>query len=155
MIKEKVAQNIEKARQGRALWIDVASKCAASNEDYVILFPGAYDDWAHYGALYLDDFLAAKNSERAVVLYHDEKIRESLKICSAKAEAVYFSREDAEKIMAFYNLYQFAGNLVIFSPNEPAGRNGGALVGKKGITVEEVAVLGIYGLKTLKGGGDE
>ena len=146
MVKEDVLRKIEEAEKGRALWIALIEKHKINDHDQVILFPSVYDEWAYYGALYLDDFLLSRNSQRAIVLCHDEKIKECVQKHSEKPEILHFSRQDAESLMALYSLYLFTDNLTIFSPNEPAGRNGNDLVGIKGITVEEVAAFTLYRL---------
>ncbi len=46
--------------------------------------------------------------------------------------------------MKFYSLYMFTDRLVIASLDEPDGRNGERMVGKKGITVGEIFPIGVY-----------
>ena len=46
--------------------------------------------------------------------------------------------------MQFYCLYEFNKKFIVASLDEPYGRNGMALVGKKGTTKEEAFVMGVY-----------
>ena len=149
MVKEDVLRRIDEAKQGRELWIDLIETYGINNNDQVILFPSEYDEWAYYGAVHLDRFIKTFGYKRAIALCHDEKIMDCIREHSINPEIHHFSREKAEKLMAFYSLYLFTDNLIIFSPNEPAGRNGNALVGKKGITVEDVVVYTLYRLNKL------
>ena len=149
MTKDDVLHRIEAAEKGRRLWIDLVERHKIKDQDQVVLFPSSYNQWAYYGALYLDDFLRARNSVRAIILCYDEKIKEWIQERSKKLEIVPFSREDAEKLMALYSLYLFADNLTIISPNEPMGRNGNDLIGVRDVTVEEVVVRLMFKLPEI------
>lgn len=46
--------------------------------------------------------------------------------------------------MQFYCLYEFDKRFICASLDEPNGRNGSALIGKRGTTVEEIFVIGVY-----------
>jgi len=151
MQKEDVLRRIEEAEKGRLLWLDLVEKHKIKDHDQVVLFPSGYDEWAYYGALYLDDFLFSRDSTRAIVLCHDEKIKQCILKYSQNPEIIHFSREEAEKIITLYGLYLFTDNLTIFSPVEPAGRNGKNFVAIKGVTIEEVAALTLYRLVKIKG----
>ena len=148
--KEDVLRRIDEAEKGRQLWLGLVEKHKIKDHDQVILFPSFYDEWAYYGALYLDDFLRSRDAKRAIVLYHDERIKDCVIKHSEKPEILFFPREEAEKIIALYSLYLFTDNLTIFSPSEPAGRNGNDYIGKNGITIEEVAALMLYKLQKIK-----
>lgn len=150
MLKDDVLNKIKDAEAGRELWLSLVEKHSIKDGEYVVLFPGAYDDWAYYGALYLDDFLKFKASGRALALCFDDEVRRCVASLSQKSEILEFSREDAERLIAFYSLYMFTDSLIILSPDKPAGRNGTGIVGVKGVTVEEIVAIGIYGIKELK-----
>ncbi|MCL2698895.1 MAG: hypothetical protein FWE68_01135 [Defluviitaleaceae bacterium] len=150
MVEKSVVKSIEQAKRGRELWLELVKRHNIANGDYVILFPATSamdDEWNRYGALYLDAFLDANNSNRALALCCDEKTAACVTRHSKKAEPIAVSREDSENLTALYNLYMFTNNLIIFSPDEPTGRRGSAIAGKKEITFEEVAAIGVYGLK--------
>ena len=146
MTKNDVLRKIEEAEKGRQLWIDLVEKNKIKDQDQVVLFPLPYDEWAYYGALYLDDFLKTRNSERAIILCYDERIKKRFLEHSHNLELIHFSKEDAKKLLALYSLYLFTDNLTIFSPDEPAGRNGTKLVGIKGVTVEKAVARTLYKL---------
>ena len=150
MITEDVLRRIAEAEEGRKLWINLIEKCMIGDNDQVVLFPASYDQWAYYGALYLDDFLKEKHSERAIILCHDERIKECVLACSNKAEIIDFSVDESQKIIALHSLFLFTDNLTIFSPIEPGGKNRNDLIGIKGVTMEEIAALTLYGLKKTK-----
>jgi len=150
MLKEDVVSRIEEAEKGRQSWLNLVEKYEIKNHDQVILFPSAYDDWTYFGALYIDDFLYSRDSTRAIVLCHDEKIKDCVQRFSTNSEVIHFTRKDAEKLLALYSLYLFTDNLTILSPTEPTGRNGNSFAGTRGVTIEEVVAVTLYRLKKYK-----
>ena len=62
------------------------------------------------------------------------------------ADVVSLSQEQIEMLIQFYQLYEFAPNIVIASLKCPAGRMGEKLIGKKGLTADEVVRGIVYSL---------
>lgn len=149
--EEILEENIRKANEGRKLWLDVCKKYELSDDDYVILIPSLNKEYNYYGLLYLNEFRKKVKAEKIIILTYDERVKRSAKIFLNKIyDICNFSRESAELLMKFYCLYMFTDKLVIISLEEPEGRNGMQLIGKKGITLEEVMAIGVYGLKEFK-----
>jgi hypothetical protein len=57
---------------------------------------------------------------------------------------VYCPRKKAEELMQFYCLYNFDRRFFCASLDEPYGRNGSRIIGARGITAEEIFVIGVY-----------
>ncbi|AGF58317.1 hypothetical protein B0P06_003368 [Clostridium saccharoperbutylacetonicum] len=150
-IRQILEQNINKAQEGRNLWIEICNKYKLGDEDYVILMPSLNAEYNYYALLHLSEFIDRVRAEKIIILTYDENVKKIGKMFSNKICDIYdFSREEAEYLMKFYCLYMFTDKLIIISLEEPEGRNGRQLIGKKGITLEELIAIGIYGLKECK-----
>lgn len=113
----------------------------------ICLIPSSEGKYVNASLLYLDQMLRVQGYDSAVILTVPD---------IKKAEAALFSdkilfvkrirRKTAERIMQFYCLYDFDERLIVCSLEEPAGRQALGLVGKNGITEEEVFVTGVYGI---------
>lgn len=145
--KNIVLKNIIKAYKGRKIWIKLLKSYGLTDKHYVVLMPSLNRDYNYYALLYLDKFLEKENAEGALILTYDENVKKCARMFSGKIiDVADFSREKAELLMKFYCLYQFTYRLIIASLEEPEGRDGLNLVGKKGITIEEIIAVGLYGL---------
>jgi hypothetical protein len=140
--------NIKKAYAGRAIWLDIVKKYNLSEKDYVILMPSLSREYNYYGLLYFDQFMKHAKADRGIILTSDERVVKTASLFSENiADVVEFSQKKAELLMKFYCLYMFTDKLVIISLEEPEGRSGLQLVGKKNMTLEEIMAIGVYGLK--------
>ncbi|NRT73710.1 hypothetical protein [Clostridium beijerinckii] len=150
-LKRIIDKNIEKASKGRQIWIKILEKYGIGDGDYIILMPSLNNEYNYYTLLHLNEFINKVNAKRIILLTHDSVVKKVAKLFSNKIyDILYFSREDAECVMKFYCLYKFTDSLIIASLDEPEGRNGKSLIGKNGITLEEVIAIGVYGLKEYK-----
>ena len=52
--------------------------------------------------------------------------------------------------MQLYCLYEFNKKFICASINEPQGRNGSVLIGKRGTTKEEIFAMGVYRLYPIQ-----
>lgn len=138
----------EKAQRGRELWLELVEKYNIDDATFVVLLPDTNREANCCAMKYLDMFLKQKYAKKALVLSHDEWVKnEGMKLTDS-AEYVEFDRESAEALMQFYCLYEFAPNLVIASLTEPSGRLGEMLVGHKepALSYEEVFKAVVYRL---------
>ena len=89
--------------------------------------------------------LKSRKYKNAVILTHDPAVKKCAPLFSKNIlRVVDFSRKKAERLMQFYCLYEFDKRFTVASLDEPNGRNGSALIGKRGTTVEEIFVIGVY-----------
>lgn len=150
-LKEILEKDIEKAYKGRQLWIELRDKHQWGDGDYVILMPSDDKECNYYSLLYLNSFINQNKGQRAYLLTCDEGVKRNAARFSDKiCDIIDFSRESAECLMKFYSLYTFTDKLIIASLNEPEGRSGLRLIGKKGLSVEEIVAIGIYGLRKFE-----
>lgn len=137
-----------KAYEGRQIWLDLTGKYGVDDATFVVLLPGTNRKENECAMKYLDAFLAQKYAKKALVLSHDEWVKaEGMKL-TQKAQYVSFDRKNAECLMQFYCLYEFAPNIIIASLTEPSGRLGEKLVGHKdpALSYEEVFKAVVYRL---------
>lgn len=147
-LKQKLNESIEKAYNGRKLWLDIFEKYKLSDRDYVILMPSLNSEYNYYALLHLDEFVRKVKAEKIIILTYDDRVQSTGKLFTNRIHDIcYFSRENMELLMKFYCLYMFTDKLIIVSLEEPEGRSGKQLIGKKGITLEEIIAIGIYGLE--------
>lgn len=149
-IDKILGENIKLASLGRSLWISFIENYKLGDRDFVLLMPSANRDYNYYSLLYINQFIQEKKADKVYILTFDEKVKKSYHLFSDKTEVVHFSREDARKLMKFYSLYMFTDKLIIASLDEPEGRTGIQLIGKKGITLEEIIAVGVFGLREFR-----
>ncbi|MBE5946733.1 MAG: hypothetical protein E7259_07330 [Lachnospiraceae bacterium] len=138
----------EKAQKGRLLWLELVEKYNIDDATFVVLLPDTNRRDNECAMKYTDAFLTQKYAKKALVLSHDEWVRNEGMKLTGNAEYVEFDRESAKALMQFYCLYEFAPNLVIASLTEPSGRLGEKLVGHKepALSYEEVFKAVVYRL---------
>ena len=145
MTEQQIGQKIDRAAQGRLIWLELKEKCAFDEDTFVILFPQAGTMCNAYVMQYLPAFIKKTGAGRLVLLSHDEKVLNEGPDTDIRIQTQFLSREDAQKIMDYYTLQMFTDKLVIASLEEPEGRSGGNLIGVKHITEEETVAIGIVG----------
>lgn len=143
-MKLQLYKNLFKAYQGWWRWHKICKKYRLGNTA-VILMPSEDRDNNFHALLYLDELLKRRGWEDAVVLSCDEvSVKSAEYLAKNLKKAAYISRKHAEQIMQYYCLYEFDSRLIVASLDEPSGRNASSLIGKKGVTVEELVAIGIY-----------
>lgn len=139
------------AWQGRRDWLQFVERVRFGERDYAILFPSQNRVWNDLALLYADDFAASVKAERLFLLTHDEEIENNCRQLShSVTEVIPYSREQAVRLMKFYSLYMFTDQLIIASLNEPDGRDGERIVGRKGISIDEVFAIGVYRMQRFE-----
>lgn len=139
-------ERIELARRGRELWLSLVEEFHIDNSMQVILLPDTKREHNVPAVKYLNKFLEKKYAKKAIVLTHDEWVLGCSDDVEDNIDIIYFSREDAQALIQFYCLYEFATNFVIASLVEPCGRLGNGLLNKGDITPEEIFLATVYGL---------
>ena len=113
----------------------------------VILLPSQNLRYNYAALRYVDQMLERHNYNNAIFLTVDPVVKKTAELFSKNILAVEpISRKKAERLMQFYCLYEFDPRFVVASLEEPNGRNAVGLIGKNGITVEELIAIGVYQL---------
>lgn len=144
-VKSQLHKNLISSYKGWWQWHKVIKAKGIGGSTAVILLPSCDKEINHLALLYLDDMLKSRKHENAVILTHDPAVKKCAELFSKNIlRIVSFSRRNAENLMQFYCLYEFDKRFTVASLDEPNGRNGSALIGKRGTTVEEIFVIGVY-----------
>lgn len=144
-VKRQLYRNLVRAYQGWWQWVRINRIKGVGADTAVVLLPGKDAGENYMALLYLDEMLKARRYRNAVVLTHDKGAEKSAPLFSSNIlKTVHFSRKKAEQLMQYYCLYEFNKRFIVASLDEPNGRNGSALIGKRGTTREEIFVIGVY-----------
>ena len=144
-VKRQLYLNLISAYKGWWQWHKIVRSKGVEGNTAVILLPSRDTEINHLALLYLDTMLKSRKYKNAVILTHDPAVKKCAALFSKNIlKVVPFSRKNAEHLMQFYCLYEFDKRFIVASLDEPNGRNGSALIGKRGTTVEEIFVIGVY-----------
>ncbi len=150
-MKKLLKKNINKCYYGAYIWHSLLKKHPEIASTAVILLPDSDNDCNYYAMLYINEFLNSQNFNNAVILTTDKRIKEVYGLFSDRIISVIpFSDKKTKYLMQYYTLYEFDRRLIVASLDKPYGRNGSSLVGLKGLTKEEVFVMGVYRLYPFK-----
>jgi len=137
---------IEAAKEGRKKWLSLVEQYKIDNSRYVILLPGTERMYNAPALSYLAKFLGRRGIKRAFVFSFDPWVMvQKEKYCNI-ADIVFCGEKDMKNLIQFYCLYEFAPNIAIASLEEPPGRLGKGLIGKKGLSPEEVFAGIVYSI---------
>lgn len=127
-------------------WYRLCKETGADSYTALILIPSDLVI-AHYALLYLERFLTVHSYKNAVVVSTDMRILQRTKEFSGRILSVRrISERQESDLIQFMCLYKADKRLICASLDIPKGRNGSRLVGKKGVSMEEVFAVGVYGL---------
>lgn len=143
-VRCQMYRNLFAAYRGWWQWHKISKKKDVQ-KTAVVLLPSCDAKINYLALLYLDSLLKSSGQDNAIILTHDSAVQKSAQLFSQKILRVMpFSRKKAEDLMQFYCLYEFDKRFVIASLDEPNGRKGSVLIGKRGTTQEEIFVIGVY-----------
>ena len=143
-MKRQLYLNLISAYRGWWQWHKIVKKRDVGNTA-VVLLPDCDREINLLALLYLDAMLKARKHKDAIILTHDPVVQRCAHLFSHNIlRVIPFSRKKAEHLMQFYCLYEFDKRFIVASLDEPNGRNGSRLIGKRGTTKEEIFVIGVY-----------
>ena len=143
-VKIRLYKNLIKAYVGWWHWFWICRTKGFGNTA-VVLIPGEDKEISYLSLLYLDQMLDSRKHDNAIILTHDSVVIKAAPLFSERIlKAKYFSRKKTEALMQFYCLYEFNKKFICASIDEPTGRNGQQLIGKRNVTKEEIMVIGVY-----------
>lgn len=143
-VKRQLYRNLFASYCGWWQWHKITKRKNISNSA-VVLLPSCEREINLLALLYLDSMLKSRQYVNAIILTCDPVVQKSARLFSNNIiDVISFSRKKAENLMHYYCLYEFDERFIVASLDEPNGRNGSALIGKKGTTKEEIFVIGVY-----------
>lgn len=125
---------------GRKLWLKLVEDYNINMSQYVIIMPGKRREYKEAAILNLPAFLKSRKASLAYVISSDEWDMPDNVI------PIRLEEKEIGQLVQLYCLYEFAPNVVIASLSEPSGRMGDKLVGKMGLTMDEVFAGIVYSL---------
>lgn len=146
-MSEKFKERISTAKKGRELWLSLVEQYQIENSHYVIVLPSCGAIYNEPAIQELPRFLKKRGIKKAFVLTSDDNVL-NRKIAYDEIEVVFVEMlmSDLKALVQFYNLYEFSPNVIIGSLEEPSGRMGKQLIGKKNLSSEEVFAGIVYSL---------
>ena len=139
-------QRIRQAKSGRTYWMNFVKKYNIDNTKYVLILPETQHNYNESALKNLPDFLKKRGIKQAYILSYDPYVIAQNEKVSDQITIVVASEEEIQNLIQLYCLYEFAPNVLIGSLQEPSGRKGSALIGKKGLSAEEVFAGVVYSL---------
>jgi len=147
-LRYELDAQLERAAQGRLLWLKLVEHNDLQLDDYVFLFPSGQKKESYYGLLYLNQFIEKKKANRIFVITDDEIVFQAAEHFTTNISIKFlYTSEEIDSIVDFYRLYKFTGQLIIVATNRLPGRTLSQLLGIHGITVEELIAVGVYQLR--------
>lgn len=112
----------------------------------VICFSSDNNEYNWWGLLYMQSYCMKHEKKRVIVVTKDPTVAKSAKMfCKNIVKVNLFTETQVNNIIDLYELYDFSSrHLIVVDLERPYGRKGTALVGKRGITVEDMISVGIY-----------
>ena len=139
-------RRVYSAIQGWQIWRKILKKYRPTNS-VVMLFPSTDHRCNYHALLYLEQLLEQTGSNSAVLVSVDPNVIAVAHVFSQNVKgSMQISREQAEKLLCYYNMDFFDRRMVVCSLNEPYSRCADKLIGVNGTTVGEIMVLGVFGL---------
>lgn len=149
-ISELLEKKIQKAKKGRNYWLSLKKDIQLSDNTYIIMFPDVKTKCNYYVLKHLDKFAEKKKCDHFLFLSSDEGIKKQAeKLVSTPYKMILCNETDIDGLICYYMMQMFTEHLIIASLEKPDGRNGKNIIGVNGITEEEVAAIGILGLKEI------
>ena len=136
-------RQIYAAYRGRRLWAGLERKYDVDQGMYVVLMP---EDDAELNAValgHVEDLVADRRARGVVVVHSGAAPQRSAGI--AGIESWTGRRIDA--LIAFYELHNFSDRLLIVSLTKPFGNGLHRLLGRQGVTKEDLVCLGCFRLR--------
>lgn len=147
-LKIEKCKLIKKTYWGWYIWHKIVKKYHLKKDNSktaVVLMPKSDYENSYYALLYLDRMLYLRNFSSAIVLTEDSLITAAAKeMCQSLLAVERISEKESDALLQYYSLLNFDIRFLAASLTEPSGRNGKALVGVNGITVEELVAIGVY-----------
>lgn len=145
-IRGQLFRHLIRCYQGWWYWHRIVRRRTVSNTTAVVLLPAVhYNKDSYYALLHLDEMLPTRGFDKAIILSVDPVAAKAAPLFSQNIqETLLISRKKAEHLMQYACLLTFDLRFIIASMDEPVGRKGETLVGKRGLTWEEVFCVGVY-----------
>lgn len=145
-IKRQLLENVFSCYRGWWLWHQIC-KTQGIGDTAVILIPKGDRESGYFALAYLDCLLKRRGWKNAILLSPDHLLLKCAECFSNNILAVRLLKSGQEEdLLQLACLYRFDNRFICASIDRPEGRNGSSLIGKKGLTKEEIFAVGVYGI---------
>jgi hypothetical protein len=129
---------------GRSMWLRLKRKYDVDDGVYVLLMPEDDEELNEQALSHIDDLVRHRRARGVVILTDNAHIKTNARAYSAKIlDVCPCSPAQADKLLAFYEFYNFLERLLVVSTTKPFGRGLYKAQGVNGITKEDLVCLGI------------
>lgn len=139
------------ANKGRRIWKKYNKRYdIEARGDYLVLLPSCEDEYNRHFFNYIDKCFEPR--KRIVILAADPKIEKIAPLYERRNELIvcHIAPKEIEELIAYYAFKPFYFRFYLISLDEPCERKCSHLIGKKGITAEELIAVGIMGYDSEK-----
>ncbi len=146
-INEAIKEKYKLTKTAQKEWNSLLHVTKPKPNDRILLFPNLDWECNLQGMRYLDTYLQRVNADKAIIITIENNVKRDIQLYSDNVRSIIeISAEQAERLIALYELHIFDNRFVVISLDRPFSRNGSSLVGYKGTTVEQLVAIGIYGI---------
>lgn len=148
-LKNLELTRLQQAFNGWAVWHSIVKKYKLKSKTYnktaVVLLPQDDLECCYFALLYAERMLRLRGLDGVVFLTHNNVVAKAAEImCPSLLGTELLPASQNAVLTQYYNTRLFDPRFIHASLTEPFARNGRALIGVKGITVEEAVAIGIY-----------
>jgi hypothetical protein len=136
-------RQIYAAYRGSRLWAGLERKYEVDQGVYVVLMP---EDDAELNAValgHVEDLVADRRARGVVVVHSGAAPERSAGIVATES----WTARQIDALIAFYELHNFSDRLLIVSLTKPFGNGLHHLLGRQGVTKEDLVCLGCFRLR--------
>lgn len=143
IIKERFLE----AKKGKKFFLSIAKKQLKQidKKTAYIFFFEKDDELNHFGLLYLNDFLDFSSYDSAIIISSDTTILDTAKkYCTKIDNLVKASEKEILDTISYFVFRNTKSDCYFISLDRPYGRRGSNILGKNGLTKEQIVGIGIY-----------
>jgi hypothetical protein len=141
-----VLRRIIAAYRGSRLWAELERKYEVDRGLYIVLLP---EDDAELNAValgHLEDLVADRRAQ-GIVLVGDSSLSQPMERSPGIVGTESWTGRQIDALIAFYELHNFSDRLLIVSLTKPFGNGLHHLLGRQGVTKEDLVCLGCFRLR--------
>lgn len=157
---------MDEAALGKKTWISLTERYGLGKKGVVLLLPAKTPDYHEASVELLPEYMKKTGVLTAVIILEKKgsvpkwldaliksglikmpegEVKEGNDERESEGIFLHFlAKEEMESLIRFYSFYEFTDRLIIGSLEIPSGRQGAAMIGKKGLTLKEAVGAMLY-----------
>lgn len=134
---------------GRIFWLRLDRKYEINDGGlYVLLMPEDDPELNEQALRHMDEMIAFRRAKGVMILTNQPWVLEHAPGCSDKLVSIqHVSESKIDKLLSFYEMYEFTERLLTVSLRRPYGRMVHKAVGVHGITKEDIVCICVYQIR--------